>query len=135
MAKMIHWLVPATMLGSLVAGVFFAVGHHYFYFSLAGHEAPLGDYHLGMFTYSKQEANIQIGTALAFLAKAALAVAIVTAYVQLFWHTTLHLGVEHGLPLGHLDVSFSVTDNIISLFRLDVWLKRPFSMLLALVAW
>ena len=135
MAKGVHWVAPATMLGSLAAGVLFAAGHHIFYHSLAGQEAPSGNYTVGSLTFSKQEANITLGIALAFLVKAALAIAVVTAYIQLFWQAVLRRKPDRGTPLSHLNVTWSVTSNFFDLLRVDVWWTRPFSLLLAIIAW
>lgn len=135
MAKNIHWLAPATMLGSLAAGIALAIGHHIFYSHLAGQEAPSGSYRLGIFAYSRQEANIQLGTAFAFLVKATLVVAVVTVYVQLFWCTILRQKTGEGTRLSHIDTAFSVIDNVFDLLWVKVWLKRPFLMLLAIIAW
>ena len=41
-ASRIHWVAPAVMTGALFIGFLFALGHHLFYASLAGHKAPTG---------------------------------------------------------------------------------------------
>ena len=123
------------MLGSLAAGISLAIGHHILYSRLAGHEAPSGNYAFGIFTYSRQEANIQFGTALAFLVKAALVLAVATAYIQLFWRNVLQRKADRGTPLSHIDTAFSVMGNIVDLFRVGVWWRCPIALLLALIAW
>jgi hypothetical protein len=121
------------MFGSLVAGFGCALGHHAFYGRLAGQEVPSGNYTVGSWDFSRQEVNVQIGTGLAFLTKALLTLAVGTAYVQLFWRIAVKTGRRS--RMDHLDISYSVLNDILSLFRLKFWWKRPLLLLLALTAW
>ncbi|ORY70898.1 uncharacterized protein BCR38DRAFT_491532 [Pseudomassariella vexata] len=106
---LVHWFGSAEMLGWLVAGLLFAVGHHLFYSNLAGHEAPTGSYALGALSYSKQEA---------FFSNTSLELAMGIAYFQLFWQPAVD-----GWPtnLDDLDITYSVLDNMLQLFRFKIW--------------
>lgn len=96
--KEINWLAPASMMGALLAGVLFAVGHHLFYQVLAGKTARTATRFsfLGL-DISRQEASIAIGTALAFLTKGCLVYAVVAAYIQAFWKEA-----SESMPRRHL---------------------------------
>jgi hypothetical protein len=130
----VHWLGPATMLLALTTGVLLAVAHHLFYRSLHEHEVPSGDYEVALFAASRQQTNTAIGTALAFAVRSALALAVSSAFVQLFW---IRLGATslRPLTLEHINTAFSVPHNVFTLFNVKSWWRFPLLFTLALTVW
>lgn len=129
----VHWLAPASMFGGLVAAALLAVGHHLFYNGLSGtrvvEDAVFGT------SISRQQANIAIGTALAFLFQALLVFVVSVAFIQGFWR---EVRVRHKTTrptLGLLDSAFSSFSNFITLFNVSIWWRYPLLLLLALTAW
>jgi hypothetical protein len=96
----VDWKLPAKMILFLLGGIIFAIGHHLFYSRL--HDTPAVG---GQFS---QDWALRIGTGLAFLSKAALAVAVSVAYAQYFWKTA----AAKGLELRTLDNMFAVCSDI-----------------------
>lgn len=129
----IHWFTPTCMLGYLIAGALFATGHHLFYLRLNGTEVSTTPY-LGL-PVSHQEVSIAIGTAFAFLAKAALVLAMSLAYVQLFWHEAKPPRSRKAPTLGALDWTYSALDNLLVFFNLPLWWRVPSLQLLAAAVW
>lgn len=80
----IHWVTPTNISATLLAGIAFALGHHFFYARLSGQNAPTGSYEFAGSRPSKQQVNIAVGTAFAFLVKSILAIAVGISYTQLF---------------------------------------------------
>lgn len=113
------WQAPTTILLSLLAGVFFALGHHLFYRHLNGREVSDGHVRVFGSNMPPQQLNVAIGTAFAFLVKASLVTAVSTAYLQVLWRALLR--ATRGSTLGDLDTTFSVLSNIISLSKVWVW--------------
>ena len=110
----IPWQAPATIVLSLTVGILLAIGHHLFYSSLHGREAVGNGYKILGADVSPQQLYVAIGTAFAFLVKAALITAVSTAYLQLLWRALLRAA---GSSLGDLDTAFSGLSNITSLFK------------------
>lgn len=110
-----------------------ALGHHVFYASLNGQSVPTGSYSFIGATLQKQQFNTSVGTALAFLNKTLLGVAISVAYVQLFWLTSLR--AKRNPRLGDVDWAAAGLDNVFSLVYFNLWLKWPILALLALIFW
>lgn len=131
----IHWYSPAVALCMLLAGIMFAIGHHLFYQGLDGCETPAGSFSLGFAEYSRQQAIIQGGTALAFLTHLCLTTSVFVSYAQLFWRSALHQKSQTGITLGYLDVLFGVTRNPLLLFRPRVWRNHVTKLVMALVIW
>lgn len=132
-ARNVPWQAPTTIVLSLIAGLLLAVGHHLFYAGLHGKEAhPDGFQVLGSHI-SPQQLNIAIGTAIAYLVKAFLLLALSTAYLQLLWRALLR--AARGSTLGDLDTAFSGLSNLISLGKVWVWWRLPLLFALALAAW
>ena len=129
----IHWLAPTTILLSLAAGVLLAIGHHLFYRSLRGKQVRTRGYEILGSDVSPQQLNLAIGTAFAFLVKAALVTAVSTAYIQLLWRALLR--AARVSTLGNLDAVFSGLGNIISLSKVWIWWHYPLLFSLAIVAW
>ena len=133
--RRIHWLAPVSMLAALTAGILLALGHHLFYRRLNGTETPTDDLRFGSLSYSKQQLNIQVGTAFAFLVKASLVVSVSIAYAQVFWGAFPRS--YHGKPptLSNVDTAFSALGNVLALFNFPVWLRNPVLLSLATLTW
>ena len=129
----IPWQAPTTIVLSLMTGVLLAIGHHLFYASLHGQQARSDGYKILGSNVSPQQLNIAIGTAIAYLVKTFLVLALSTAYLQLLWRALLR--AARGSTLGDLDTAFSGLSNIISLSKVWVWWRLPLLFALALVAW
>lgn len=129
----VHWLAPVTILSSLIAGVLFALAHHLFNSSLRGTVVDAEPYKLASFQVSQQQVNTAVGTALAFLSRSCLVVALSTAYTQSFWWTITRHGTSTRLLL--IDVLHSVLNNVWSLFRPAAWWKHPLLLLTGLITW
>lgn len=121
------------MLLLLLAGTAFAVGQHLFYQSLNNKTPP--DASLSVLgrsrTISMQKLNISVGNALAFLAKACLALAVASAHEQLSWKIVKNRPAQVGL----IDALFASRDDLISAFNVRVWWNMPFATLLLPVFW
>ena len=131
--KGIHWHIPAMMTGAIVAGGLFAIGHHLFYQSLAGQ--PVSD---GTFLYSavsKQQVNIAIGTALAFLVKACLVFAIGVAFIQLFWSASHTFNAARTPTLSRLDSTYGAQHNLWTVLNPALWWRHPLLLAVAAIAW
>jgi hypothetical protein len=130
---MIPWKTPTTLLGSLLCGVAFAVGHHVFYSSLQGSRVSDNkQLQIGHFSgVTSQAFNIAVGTALAFCAKAFLGIAATTAWTQ-----CLFRDLRRGSPrLGVVDSAFSLTSNPFKLLSPYVWYRFWPTAFLALLYW
>lgn len=132
-ADRVPWQAATTIILSLTAGVLLAVGHHVFYDNLHGRQAGADDWEILGSRVSPQQLNIAIGTALAYLVKTFLLLALSTAYLQLIWRSLLR--TSKGFTLGDLDIVFSGLSNIISVAKVWVWRKLPLLFALAVVAW
>lgn len=120
--RVIHWVTPTKILGALFLAVALAVGHHCFYAHLSGQLVPSTDYHIAGSTLSRQQANVAIGTAFALLFKSALASAVATSFIQLFWRM-LKTSKKPTL-VSDADAVFSLLSNILELFKISVWRLR-----------
>lgn len=129
----IHWATPAMMASGLIAGCLLCLGHHLFYAGLAGTTAPTGEYDIAGTNISKQKFNTAVGTAFAFLIKAALALVVSIAYIQAFWRSARNS--KTGQRLSTLDTMFSVLGNVLNLTKLQIWVKYPLLLLMAVIAW
>jgi hypothetical protein len=119
----IHWKAPAVMLGSLLAGTVVAIAHHYFYKALNGQVPSTGVF--------DQQVNVGIGTALAFLTRSLLVIAIGVAYTQLFFNTIL----QKATSVSSIDVMYGARGSVIDLLNLSTFWKRPMIWALALLSW
>lgn len=108
------------MLGSLITGILFAIGHHCFYQNLDGTVAS-ESFILGSISY--QQANIAIGTALAFIVKSFLVLAVVTAFIQVFWKASSEGQRVSANTIRQLDVVYSVLNNVFALAHVKIWLN------------
>jgi hypothetical protein len=123
------------MLTALTAGILLALGHHLFYQRLNGTETPTDDLRFANLSYSKQQMNIQVGTAFAFLVKASLVVSVSIAYAQVFWGA--FSGSHHRKPptLSNIDTAFSALGSVLALLKFPVWLRHPVLLSLAALTW
>jgi hypothetical protein len=133
--RRVHWLVPTTMVGSCLAGLLLALGHHLFYSSLNSQVVPTASYHLIGHSLSIQQVNTSIGTAFAFLVRTFLALAISAAYVQVFWRSLRNTGGKRPSTLNELDWAHAGLSNIFGLFNFRFGSKYPLLVCLAAVFW
>lgn len=117
----IYWRSPALMTFFLVAGIAFALGHHFHYQSLDGTEVS---------SETKQQWAIRIGTGFAFLCKASLVGSVGVAYTQRLWVTVK----KRYLSLQNLDDAFSLTTDPFSFFS-GVLISAKLLCLLAACMW
>lgn len=129
-----HWQAPTTIITALVCAVLFAVGHHVFYSSLNGKAAHGNVYNILGSDVSAQQLNIAGGTALAFLVKAALGVALSLVFIQVFWQS-IKSRSSQDVTLQTLDTIFDGLNNVFTLLKAWVWWRYPLLFILALVAW
>lgn len=125
----IHWRSPALMLGALLVGIVLSIGHHLFYQSLAGKSMPVAGHNV--MGVSKQKINASAGTAFAFLTKSCFAIAVSTAYIQLFWKAAK----GRTTTVVTLDGLLSAMKNMLFLLEPKLWWKYPFLVYVALTIW
>ena len=131
-SKGIHWLSPSIMLLSILSGFLLILGHHFFYASLDRNDVSTHSSSIAGRNLSQQQLNISVGTAFALLVKICLAVAVSTAYIQIFWRTTRNAKPP---TLVELDLANAGLDNIFSLCNPKFWLRYPLLVVLGLVFW
>jgi len=129
----IHWLVPASAVGSLVAGILFAIGHHLFYNSLGGKTPPLVMHKFAGSHISGQALNLAIGTTFTFLVRSCLAFAMSLSYIQLAWYTIKRSSRDH--TISDIDKVTSALSNILVVLNVSTWTKWPLMLLIALLSW
>ena len=129
--RQIHWFAPASMLGAFSTGVVSAAIHHLFYSGLAGTEVP--EHNFLSSNVSRQQMNFALGTALAFLTKAALVYSMLIAYVQIFWRATAHS--DSATPLKTLDSLYSAGRSIPAFCAFRAWRSSSCLLLVAAIAW
>jgi hypothetical protein len=105
------------------------LGHHLFYNSLNGKPVGTPQHIIRMVT--RQQLNLTLGTLFAFLVKACLAVAVTTAYTQIFWRAVK----KRSTILTTIDTIYYGPTNVWSLLSFSVWLKYPLLLLLVLTVW
>ena len=129
----IYWKTCTQMFAALVFGILLAVGHHLFYSSLSGKAAATDNYQVlgGQLAVSRQEVEIAIGTSIAFLVKAALALAVSIAYTQVVWKAVK----RRETSLLTVDTLFSILGSFMSFLSVSVWWKYPLLLLLAITVW
>ena len=129
----IHWRAPASILGALAAGMALAIGHHFFYASLDNKPVSHG-FLLGS-SISKQEANVSIGLAFAFLFKACLVYSMAVAFVQLFWREAKAPHPRHAPTLARLDSIYGAFSNVGAMLDVRCWVRSPLPVMVAALAW
>lgn len=110
------------MIGSLLLGIAFAIGHHFFYRYCDGKEA---DHQL------QQQWVTRAGTSFAFVVKLLLAIAAGMAYVQQCW-VSLKSRPE---SIRRVDAMFSVLENALQFLDPGLWLRSPLLAFMAIVTW
>ncbi|KAF2716058.1 hypothetical protein K431DRAFT_30342 [Polychaeton citri CBS 116435] len=131
--RSIHWVIPTNSTLAFLSGCLLALGHHLFYESLNGEIVATGSYHVANSTVSKQQFNIAVGTAFAFIVKSMLAMAITVAYTQLFWRVLRK--ADRGVRLASADAAFSALQDITALFKVSVWWRHPMLFLIVVLFW
>lgn len=117
-----HWIVPTTLIVSFTAGIALVIGHHYFYSTL--HMVPIDQ------ARWSQDTNNSVGTAFAFLVRAALVITISTTFWQVFWSR-----LRRPLPLSTIDDLSSQLRTLYQLLNPSVLKASPLLSALALLAW
>lgn len=119
------------MILALLGGALLATAHHLFYASLNHNAAETGSYFIAGTPLSKQQFNLSMGTAIAFLVRVLFALAMSVAYVQLFWRS-----MKNNDPkLAELDWAAALLDNIFSLFNVKRGWSYPVLPLIAIIFW
>lgn len=131
----LQWQATWTMLGSWLIGVLLAVVHDQYYSRLDGREASSGDYRIGAFTYSRQQAHLTAGLAFAVLVKICLVMAASTAFTQLFWEAAKGKSHKGGISLAKVDTMHQSASNLLAFLKPSGWLSAPGSALVALTIW
>ncbi|QDS72737.1 hypothetical protein FKW77_003922 [Venturia effusa] len=119
----IHWKAPSIMISSLLLGLAFILGHHFFYQSL--HHTPTGG------AVFEQQINTGIGTAFAFIVRMFLVIAIGTAYWQLFWHQVK----ARPTPVAQLDTMSSILGSVLEFFSIRTMVRFPLMAFMAAIIW
>jgi hypothetical protein len=119
------------MISSLFGGVALAVGHHFLYSRLAGTPIQDDTRDIAGYGVSSQQLNIAAGTALAFLVKVLLVLAVTIAYTQAFWRA---IGWKE-TQIRTIDVVDSALGNIWAFLHVRVWWRYPLLLSLALSVW
>jgi hypothetical protein len=110
------------MIAGLLAGIAFAIGHHFFYRRFEGQAVK---------SESQQRWITRGGTAFAFLVKMSLAIATSTAYIQQAWKK---LG-ERAMRVERVDAMFIGLRDLSAFVDLRLWLGNPALLALALITW
>lgn len=118
-----HWRVPLVLTTAFIAGIAFAIGHHFFYRSLDG---SIVDQHA-----FDQQINIGIGTAFAFLVRATLVISVGTAFVQVLWRILL----TESLTIASIDSLSQLRSSLWDLLNVKLLWKHPVLAFLAIVSW
>jgi hypothetical protein len=131
--RRIYWQTPTVMGSAFAGGVLLVLGHHFFYYSLSGSIAPSESYHVLSETVSRQQVNLAVGTSLAFMSKSLFSLAVTASYTQVFWRALRK--AQYKARLTEIDIVFSVTQDILGLFRCSVWQRYSLLLTLAMVFW
>ncbi|OAP61920.1 hypothetical protein AYL99_04123 [Fonsecaea erecta] len=116
------WKVALSMACSIIAGLVFALVHHFFYTYWNGKVVS---------SDAQQRWIIRGGTAFAFGLKTTLALGTSIAYVQYFWLTVCSKEFE----VGKINSIFKVLGNAFELCDLKLWFRLPVLASLAIVTW
>lgn len=129
----VHWSTPAIIVSSLLAGFFFALGHHLFNQCLGNTEVHSGTYSVVGYSISKQQSNIAIGNVFAYPVKACLSIAMSAAYLQVIWRMIRRS--RDGEQLQTVDTAFCVLDDLTEFFNIKVWIRNPLALVVAVLYW
>ncbi|KAF7366719.1 Catalase domain-containing protein [Mycena sanguinolenta] len=125
------WAPALTIVGSLVAGCLFAIGHHLYFSSLNGKNVQTTTVLSGLTVFDEKWAN-HVAVALAFLVKFSFSMCVGVAYVQTLWKTARR---PLGLSVAGLDASFSLLSNPMKFLSTDLLFSAQFLLLLAAISW
>ncbi|KAK4574991.1 hypothetical protein LTR86_000841 [Recurvomyces mirabilis] len=123
------------MLSAIFVGFAFALGHHFFYKSLAGTKVPDQGWPYRGSRLSYQQVNIAAGSTLAFLVKACLVLAVSMAYYQVFWRAAKAGRDSPLLTVAQMDASYSGLSNLLAFKTISFWVRRPAMLSVAVIAW
>ena len=115
--------MPTTIVGSFLAGLALTIAHHLFYNSLSGQ--PVGD------DENHQLLIKGVGTALAYLVRAALLITIGSSYWQIFWDA-LH---RKTLTVSTIDSLGNVLGALQEFSNLTILKASPLLVALAVLSW
>lgn len=115
--------MPTTVIGSFIAGLALALGHHCFYNSLAGQPVIDDEYY--------QQLNKGVGTTFAYLMRAALVITIGSTYWQIFWDA-LH---RKTLTISTIDSPAGVLGALQDLINPTIFKASPLLIALAVLSW
>ncbi|KAK5169089.1 uncharacterized protein LTR77_006398 [Saxophila tyrrhenica] len=145
------YLAPISMALSFILALLFITTHHLFYTHLASRPTSSGPFFSPSSPISKQEANIALGTALAFLVKACLVYAVGVGGCQVFWREVgmpvssrrdrkeggkdEEGGFGGGVKLERLDAMHSVFNSVLGVGDVRLWWRVPALVGVAWCAW
>ncbi|KAJ5158985.1 uncharacterized protein N7500_008636 [Penicillium coprophilum] len=118
----IGWRAPTMMIGFLIAGAMFSMGHHLYYQSLDSTRVT---------SVNQQTWAIRIGTGFAFLIKSFLVSAVGIAAVQVMWATLRRKFVK----LRGIDGMFSILSSPLALLTPNLWVCAKTLIILAIMSW
>ena len=121
-SKHIDPIAPITMIVSLILGVGFALGHHFFYNSRDG--TSVGN-------TTQQEWYIRVGTYFAYLVTFTLGVAIATAYTQQFWYSLR----SRSVTVEEVDSLFAFLVNVTPFLDTRLWRGNFMLVFMAAIKW
>ena len=115
-------IAPIIMIASLILGVGFALGHHFFYNSRDG--TSVGN-------TTQQEWYIRVGTYFAYLVTFTLGVAIATAYTQQFWYSLR----SRSVTVEEVDSLFAFLVNVTPFLDTKLWRGNFMLVFMAAIKW
>lgn len=128
-----HWRTLCIVLGSFIASIAFATGHHLFYQRLAdtpvstGNNLAIGPW-AGM---PSQKFNVAVGNTFATLFRMSISLSVTTAYVQMVWRV---LKAE-STRLKVVDELSGVLANPLGFFSMGAWRKSSLLLTCAGLIW
>ena len=117
-----NWRAPMAMVISLLAGVAFALIHHFFYLYWDQKKVA---------SDNQQRWIVRGGTGFAFGFKLALTIGSSAAYVQYLWLSLQ----KRPYQVGNLDSLFSALSSILPFADLRLWTRVPLLLTIALTTW
>lgn len=116
------WQAPITMIGLLFLGGAMAWGHHFLYQSLYSTETP---------DNFSQQRNTAYGTAFAFMAKACMIAAVVSAYTQYIWSDFR----KKFTAISTIGSAFTAVSSVVSLLDPQFLWAYKTKAILAVLTW